>query len=145
MAASAEGLFPALSAAGHDTAAGDGPHGGPVVPCTMVYVVDIVPVELVVTSFEYDGAVQLTGMEELIGDPSMTVGWSGSLLHSSTLPMEFLANPLPVTDTTDPPDRPVSGLTVMVAVAADAALTVTRPTSRTAPPMTAKMAGLAVP
>jgi hypothetical protein len=100
----------------------------------MVNVVDTAPFEFVVTSFEYDGAVQLTGMEELIGEPSKTVGWFGSLLHSSTLPMEFLANPLPATETTDPPDRPVSGLTVRVGlVAAAAAVAETTPARRTVP------------
>jgi hypothetical protein len=99
-----------------------------------VNVVDTAPVELVSTSFEYEGAVQLTGMEELMGEPSMTVGWFGSSLHSSTLPMEFLANPLPVTVTLDPPDRPVSGLTARVGfVTAAAVLAEITPPSRTIP------------
>jgi hypothetical protein len=119
------------------TAAGDAPQGGPVVPRTMVSVVATVPVELVVTSFEYDGAVQLTGMLELIGAPSITVGWLGSLLHSSTLPVELSENPDPATFTTDPPVRPVSGLTLRVGLAAaEAGLTVSTVPNRTAPPTT---------
>jgi hypothetical protein len=98
-------------------AAAVGPHGGPTVPCTTVNTVEIVPVDEVVTRNENEGAVQLTEMVELTTPPSMTVGWFGSELHSRTLPMELLVNPLPVRVTFDPLTSPVDGLAVMVAAA----------------------------
>ncbi|MDR3649411.1 MAG: hypothetical protein P4L20_10000, partial [Acidimicrobiales bacterium] len=124
-AASAVGLLPALSVVGHVAAAGDGPQGGPTVPSTTGNVVFTVPVALVVTSFDNEGAVQLTEMEELMSPPSATVGWLASLLHSRTLPIELLVKPLPVIVTTDPLDNPVSGVILLVPVrpvAADAGL-----------------------
>src|SRR5579862_6216692 len=49
--------------------------------------------------------------------------------------MEFLVNPLPLTFTTDPPERPVSGLTTRTGLfAADAASIVSTPGRRTAAP-----------
>ncbi len=102
--------------AGQVTAA-VGPQGGPTVPATTVNTVEIAPLALVVTSAVNDGAVQLTEMVELTTPPSITVGWFGSLLHSTMLPIEFLVNPLPVMVTFDPLTRPVDGVTVIVAAA----------------------------
>jgi len=105
-----------------------------------VKVVDTVPVALVVTSFDNDGAMQPTEMSELTSPPTCTLGWLASSLHSSTLPIELLVKPLPVIVTTDPLVKPVSGVMVMVPVfpvAADAGvlppIVVTR---RTDPPAT---------
>jgi len=91
------------------------------------------PVLLVVTSADKDGAEQLTGMEELMTPPSMTVGWLGSLLHSRTFPGELSVNPLPVSVTADPFIKPVSGDAVIVVPAAKADIVVPR---RTAPATT---------
>jgi len=136
--------LPALSVVGHVAAAGDGPQGGPTVPSTTGNVVFTVPVALVVTSFDNDGAVQLTEMEELMSPPSATVGWLGSLLHSRTLPIELLVKPVPVIVTTDPLDKPVSGVILMVPVrpvAADAGLLPPSVvTTRTDPPATSIVA-----
>jgi hypothetical protein len=109
--------LPALSLAGHVTAAGAAPHGGPTVPCTTENTVDTAPLAEVVTRADSDGAVQLTEMDELMMPPSMTVGWFGSLLHSSTLPIELSANPLPVRVTLEPLVRPVVGVPVKDAAA----------------------------
>jgi hypothetical protein len=87
---------------------------------------------LVTTSLVSDGAVQLTEMELDTGGGSATFGWLGSVLHSSTLPMEFLANPLPVRVTAEPFTNPVVGDPVSV-VAANADMV--EPSS-TAPPTT---------
>jgi hypothetical protein len=88
----------------------------------------------VVTRWENEGAVQLTDMELLTGEGSATVGCLGSVLHSSTLPMEFLANPLPVRVTGEPFTKPVVGDPVSV-VAANADIEEPRstvpPTTRT--------------
>jgi hypothetical protein len=73
-AASAVGLVPAVSVLGQVAAAGDGPHGGPTFPSTTLNVVDIVPVAEVTTSLPSDGAVQLTEIELLMGEPSATFG-----------------------------------------------------------------------
>jgi hypothetical protein len=90
------------------------------------------PWAFVVTRWLNEGAVQLTEMELLTGAGSATVGWFGSELHSSTLPMEFLANPLPVRVTGEPFTNPVVGDPVSV-VAANADMV--EPSS-TAPPTT---------
>ncbi len=73
--------------------------------------------EVVVTSFDNDGAIQLTEIVELTTPPTLTVGWFGSLLHSRTFPIEFLANPLPVSFTGEPLAKPVVGVPVNVAAA----------------------------
>lgn len=65
----------------------------------------------------YVGAVQPTDTSELTGDPSETVGWFGSLLHSRMFPMELGVNPLPVTETDWPLVKPVSGLALIVEAA----------------------------
>ena len=131
-AASAVGLFPPVSLAGQVPAAGDGPHGGPTVPCTTLKTVDTVPVAEVVTRALNDGAVQLTEIKLLTRPPTNTFGWLASLLHSSTLPSEFLANPEPVIVTDEPLARPVLGVTEKV-VAANADIVVP---SRTDPATT---------
>ena len=122
-AASAVGLFPLASVAGHVAAAGAGPQGGPTVPSTTSNVVEIVPVAVVVTSLDNDGALQLTGMAELTTPPTCTLGWPESLLHSRMLPIEVWLKPLPVIVMLCPLVRPVAGVMVMVPVrpvAADA-------------------------
>jgi hypothetical protein len=116
-AASAAGLLPAVSVAGHTATAGVGPQGGPTVPSTTSKIVDTAPLPLVTTSLVSDGAVQLTEMELDTGGGSTTFGWLGSVLHSSTLPMEFLANPLPVRVTGEPFTNPVVGVPVSVVTA----------------------------
>ena len=109
--------MPTESLAGQVTAAGAGPQGGPTVPALTVNTVDIVPVAVVVTRAENEGALQLTEMVELTTPPSSTVGWAGSLLHSRILPIELLVNPLPVRVTFDPLTRPVVGVAVIVPAA----------------------------
>src|ERR1700686_873104 len=131
-AASATGLLPLLSVAGHLTTAGAGPHGGPTVPATTSNTVDTSPLAFVVTRWLNEGAVQLTEMELLTGEGSATVGCLASVLHSRMLPMEFLANPLPVRVTAEPFTKPVVGDPVNV-VAANADIEEPR---STAPPTT---------
>src|SRR5580658_5220394 len=116
-AASAAGALPALSVAGHVAAAGAAPHGGPTVPWTTGNMSEIAPLAVVVTSFESDGAVQLTEMVLLMRPPTLTVGCFASLLHSSTLPIELSVNPLPVRLTMEPLDSPVVGVPVIDAAA----------------------------
>jgi hypothetical protein len=94
--------------------------------------VDTMPLPFVVTRWLKEGAVQLTEMELLTGEGSATVGWFGSELHSRMLPMEFLANPLPVMVTGEPFTSPVVGVPVSV-VAANAEIVEPR---STAPPTT---------
>jgi hypothetical protein len=91
-------------------------------------VVDTAPLALVVTSAENDGAVQLTEIELLIGEPRVTVGWPGSVLHSRMLPIELAVNPLPVSFTAWPLVKPVEGTAVRVPTAAKAEIVVTRRT-----------------
>jgi len=79
----------------------------------------------------YEGALQPTETSELTGDGRETVGWFGSLLHSSMFPGELAEKPLPVIVTDCPLVRPVSGLTVIVA-SAKASLVRKR---RTTPPI----------
>ena len=74
MAASAVGLPPAVSVAGHFTTAGAGPHGGPTVPCTTANTVLTAPLLVVTTRWLNEGAVQLTEMVLLTGDPRATFG-----------------------------------------------------------------------
>jgi hypothetical protein len=112
-AASAVGLFPALSVAGQVAAAGAGPQGGPTVPSITWKTVEMAPFEVVVTRASSDGAMQLTLIVELTRPPTITVGWCGSELHSSTLPMELLAKPVPVRVTAEPLVRPVVGVPVI--------------------------------
>jgi hypothetical protein len=121
-AASAVGLFPATSVAGHVTTAGLGPHGGPTVPWTTVKVVETPPDALVVTIACNDGALQPTAIKELTRPPSITLGCLASVLHSRMFPIEVGVKPLPVMVTEVPLLRPVLGVTVIVPVtpAADA-------------------------
>ena len=60
---------------------------------------------------------QLTAIELLTGAPRVTVGCPGSVLHSSKLPMEECAKPLPLRVTDWPFTRPVDGVTVKVPTA----------------------------
>jgi hypothetical protein len=87
---------------------------------------------VVTTRWENEGAVQLTEIELLTGDPRATFGWLASELHSKTFPIELLANPLPVNVTAWPFTKPVDGVAVKV-TAANADIVV--PIS-TAPPTT---------
>jgi len=140
-AASAVGLFPARSVAGHVTTAGLGPHGGPTVPWTTLKVVETPPDAVVVTTACNDGALQLTAMAELTRPPSITLGCLASVLHSRMFPIELAVKPLPVIVTDCPLLRPVLGVTVMVPVtpAADADIwvptIVSPPTKNVAAPM----------
>jgi hypothetical protein len=120
-AASAVGLLPAVSVAGHVTTAGAGPHGGPTVPSTTLNFVETAPLALTVTIACNDGALQLTEMLALTRPPSMTFGWFLSLLHSRIFPIELAVNPLPVIVTISPLVKPVPGVTVMGAVTPEAA------------------------
>ena len=115
-AASAVGLLPAASVAGHVTTAGAGPHGGPTVPWTTLKVAETPPEAVVVTMACSDGALQLTEMSELTRPPSCTLGWLASVLHSRMLPIELAVNPLPVMVTVCPSLSPVLGVTVIVPV-----------------------------
>jgi hypothetical protein len=132
-AASAVGLVPALSVAGHVNRAGWGPHGGPTVPWTTLNVVDKVPVALVATSADNEIAVQLTETAVLTGAGRATVGCLASELHSKTFPGDVLVKPLPVIDTGVPLLKPVFGVMVMgiFGLAADAD---TVPTTMVSPP-----------
>jgi len=79
-----------------------------------VNLASIVPVALVVTTADNEGALQLTEMEALTRPPSITLGWFLSVLHSRMLPIELLARPLAEIVTCSPLVKPVFG--VMVAV-----------------------------
>jgi len=92
------------------------PQGGPTVPCTILYVVESVPVEVVVASALVEGAEHPTDTVELTGAGSATVGCFGSALHSNMLPGDPAVNPLPVTLTVCMLTRPLSGLTSKAAV-----------------------------
>ena len=87
-----------------------------------VHVVEIVPVADVETSLAYVGDVHPTEIDVLIGGPSATVGWFGSLLHWRRLPIDPCEKPLPVTVRTVPFVTPVLGLSVSVPTAADAGI-----------------------
>ena len=52
-----------------------------------------------------------TATDVFTGEASVTVGWSGAVLHSLTTPSELSANPLPDTATLCPLVRPAEGLT----------------------------------
>ena len=112
-AASAVGLFPAVSVAAQVPAAGAGPHGGPTVPCTTLKVAEIEPESLTVTSADNDGALQLTEIMLLTRPPTMTLGCLASLLHSRTFPSDLGVKPVPAIVTVDPSLRPVSGVIVI--------------------------------
>ena len=106
-AASVTGLPFELSA-GQDWR-GVAPHGGPVVPATIVNVVENPPLASVVTRLlrlipVHDTGTSLPRRE--------TVGWDLSLLHSSTVPDEVWSKPDPVRVTEVPPFRHVPGLSV---------------------------------
>jgi len=116
---------------------GAGPQGGPTVGPRTVHVVEMVPVDEVLTIFEKDGGEQPTEIVVLIGAGRATVGWPGSLLHSRRLPSDPCVKPLPVTVNTVPSDTPVLGLNVRLPTAADAG---NAATTRLTPPATSMTA-----
>jgi hypothetical protein len=69
-----------------------------------------------------EGGVQPTDTFELTTPPSWTSGSFAAVLHSSTVPGDLAASPVPVTVTDWPPAIPVLGVTVMLP-AADAEVT----------------------
>jgi len=91
--------LPALSVAGHVTMSGDGPHGGPRVPCTIVKVAENEPSAFDDAMCENDGAVQPSETACPTGCARLTLVWVtplGASSHSSRVPGELGVRPVAV-------------------------------------------------